>query len=72
MTIILSDCLVLFLTRVFSQSTRWCALYRDMSLCGDTIPIGMKMSHGNQLAFGDDESQEPKHFAKCLADDQML
>lgn len=32
----------------------------------------MKMNHSSQLAFGDDKSQESKHFAKRLADDQML
>lgn len=30
------------------------------------------MSHNSWLVCGGDESLEPKHFSKCLADDQML
>lgn len=30
------------------------------------------MSHSSWLVYDGDESQEPKHFAKCLADDQVL
>lgn len=36
------------------------------------IPVGMKMSHSSWLVYGGDESVEPKHFAKRLADTPML
>lgn len=32
----------------------------------------VEMSHSSWLVYGDDESLEPKHFVKCLADDQMI
>lgn len=32
----------------------------------------VKMSHSTWLVYGGYDSLEPKHFIKCLADDQML